>query len=197
MWVMAPDVVVSKLAEPGKGSWPPTFTRSGAPNPLANSYRTQDGRWLLLMMLQPDRYWADFCAAVERPDLATDERYADGVKRFHAREALIADLDAMFASRPLAHWRARLERQEGPWAPMQSALELHDDPQALANGYTRMVDGGDKGRFALVASPVQFDGCQPELAASPEMGQHTEEVLLERGLDWDALATLKKTGAIL
>jgi crotonobetainyl-CoA:carnitine CoA-transferase CaiB-like acyl-CoA transferase len=197
MWVMAPDVVVSKLVEPGQAGWPPVFTRTSVPNPLANSYKTQDGRWLLLMMLQPDRYWADFCAAIERPDLAADARFADGVQRFHNREALIADLDALFASKPLAHWRARLDRQEGPWAPLQSALELHEDPQTLANGYTRMVDGGDKGRFALVASPVQFDGARPELTASPEMGQHTEEVLLERGLDWDALAALKKSGAIL
>ena len=196
MWVMAPDIVASKLLETGKGGIP-SFTRGAAPNPLANSYRTQDGRWLLLMMLQPDRYWAGFCAAVERPDLLADERYADGVKRFQNRETLVADLDAMFAKQTLAGWRARLDRQEGPWAPMQTALELHDDPQTIANGYTRPVDGGDKGSFALVASPVQFDANSPPLSASPEMGQHTEEVLLEMGLSWDQLAALKKTGAIL
>jgi len=147
--------------------------------------------------LQPDRYWAGFCAAVERPDLLADERYADGAKRFQNRETLVADLDAMFATQTLAAWRTRLDRQEGPWAPMQTALELHDDPQTIANGYTRPVDGGDKGSFSLVASPVQFDGASPPLSASPEMGQHTEEVLLEMGLGWDQLAALKKTGAIL
>ncbi|RIL07466.1 MAG: formyl-CoA transferase [Proteobacteria bacterium] len=198
LWVMAPDVVASKLLERGDGGGGiPSFGRGAAPNPLANSYRTQDGRWLLLMMLQPDRYWAGFCEAIERPDLAADPRYADGRARFESREALIADLDATFASRPLPHWRARLDRQEGPWAPMQTARELHDDPQTHANGYVRPVDGGDKGVFDLVASPVQFDGARPALAASPEMGQNTEEVLLERGLDWDALAALKRVGAIL
>ncbi len=196
MWVMAPDIVASKLLETGKGGIP-SFTRGTAPNPLANSYKTKDGRWLLLMMLQPDRYWAGFCAAVERPDLLADARYADGTQRFQNRETLVADLDAMFAAEPLAAWRARLDRQEGPWAPMQTALELNDDPQAIANGYTRPVDGGDKGSFALVASPVQFDGNSPPLSPSPEMGQHTEEVLLEMGLSWDQLAALKKTGAIL
>lgn len=198
MWVMAPDIVVSKLLENSEqGGGFPAFTRASAPNPLANSYRTRDGRWLLLMMLQPDRYWAGFCEAVERADLARDARFTDGAARFQHREALIADLDAMFASQPLAHWRARLDRQEGPWGPLQTARELHDDPQVRANGYTTLVEGGDKGRFALVASPVRFDGGRPELAASPEMGQNTEEVLLERGFDWATLAELKKAGAIL
>jgi crotonobetainyl-CoA:carnitine CoA-transferase CaiB-like acyl-CoA transferase len=194
MWVMAPDIVASKLSGPGGI---PSFGRNAAPNPIANSYRTKDGRWLLLMMLQPDRYWTDFCAAVERPDLAADARYESGVARFQNREALVAELDAHFASRPLAEWRARLDRQEGPWAPMQTALELHDDAQTIANGYTRPVDGGDKGHFALVASPVQFDEISPPLGPSPEMGQHTEEVLLEMGLSWEELAALKGGGAIL
>jgi crotonobetainyl-CoA:carnitine CoA-transferase CaiB-like acyl-CoA transferase len=197
MWVLAPDIVASKLVAAGGQGGLPSFSRDAAPNPIGNSYKTQDGRWLLLMMLQPDRYWRDFCLAVERADLADDERYDTGVKRFQSRSALIAELDAMFASRPLSHWRERLERQDGPWAPMQTALELHDDEQTRANGYAQTVDGGDKGRFALVASPVQFDLEQPALAASPEMGQNTEEVLLERGLGWDELTALKKAGAIL
>src|SRR5690606_10957803 len=108
-----------------------------------------------------------------------------------------AELDRVFASRPLAAWRDRFATLAGPWAAMQSAAELHDDPQALANGYLRPVEGGDKGRFALVASPVQFDETQPELAPAPELGQHTEEVLLELGLDWDELAAHKRSGAIL
>jgi crotonobetainyl-CoA:carnitine CoA-transferase CaiB-like acyl-CoA transferase len=197
MWVLAPDIVAGKLLAAGGTGGIPSFGRDAAPNPIANSYRTADGRWLLLMMLQPDRYWADFCAAVERPDLAADARYESGALRFHNRQALIADLDAMFASRPLAHWRERLDRQEGPWAPMQTALELHEDPQTIANAYTQPVDGGDKGRFALVASPVQFDETPVPLGPSPEMGQDTETTLLELGLSWDELASLKKHGAIL
>jgi crotonobetainyl-CoA:carnitine CoA-transferase CaiB-like acyl-CoA transferase len=194
MWVMAPDVVASKLLGPGKGI--PSFGRGAAPNPIANSYRTADGRWLLLMMLQPDRYWTDFCTCVGRPDLAADPRYADGMKRFQNREACIAELDALFATRTLAEWRERFAGFDGPWAPMQTAAELHDDPQTVANGYVRLVQGGEKGRFALVADPVQFDETPLDLAPAPELGQHTEEVLLELGLSWDEIATHKQAGAI-
>ena len=196
MWVMAPDVVASKLVEPGRGI--PSFTRKSAPNPLANSYRTRDGRWLLLMMLQPDRYWADFCRHIDRPELAADPRYGDGMARFQNREALVPELDRVFAGRTLAEWRERFATLDGPWAPLQTALELHDDPQARANGYLRPVAGGAKGgSFALVASPVQFDEAPVDLEPAPELGQHTEEVLLELGLSWEELAAHKERGAIL
>jgi crotonobetainyl-CoA:carnitine CoA-transferase CaiB-like acyl-CoA transferase len=108
----------------------------------------------------------------------------------------VAELDALFATGTLAEWRERLAKLEGPWEPMQTAAELHDDPQTIANGYLRLVDGGDKGRFALVADPVQFDETPLELAPAPELGQHTEEVLLELGLSWDEIATHKQAGAI-
>jgi crotonobetainyl-CoA:carnitine CoA-transferase CaiB-like acyl-CoA transferase len=85
----------------------------------------------------------------------------------------------------------------GPWAPMQRPAEIHDDPQTVANGYLRKVDGGQKGSFDLVSSPVQFDERPPDLGPSPELGQHTEEVLLDLGLDWEEIAAHKKSGAIL
>jgi crotonobetainyl-CoA:carnitine CoA-transferase CaiB-like acyl-CoA transferase len=196
MWVLAPDIIASKLVDRSRGGMP-SFGRTSAPNPVGNSYLTKDGRWLLLMMLQADKHWADFCAHVDRPEWVGDERYRDSAARFRNREACIAELDEVFAARTLAEWRQKFATLEGPWAPMQSAEEIHDDPQTLANGYLREVDGGDKGRFKLVASPVEFDAAQPELGPSPEMGQHTEEVLLELGLSWDEIARHKEAGAIV
>jgi formyl-CoA transferase len=59
------------------------------------------------------------------------------------------------------------------------------------------VDGADKGHFKLVASPVQFDEQPIEIRGpSPEMGQNTEEVLLEMGVEWEEIARLKQAGAI-
>jgi crotonobetainyl-CoA:carnitine CoA-transferase CaiB-like acyl-CoA transferase len=194
MWVLAPDIVASKLLAPGKGM--PSFGRTSAPNPLANSYKTRDDRWLLLMMLQPDRYWADFCQHIERSDLATDERFADGTVRFQNREACVALLDGEFAKRTLSEWFEQFATLEGPWAPMQSASELHDDPQTTANGYLPNMQIGDR-QIRVVANPVQFDE-QPlgEVAPSPEMGQHTEEVLLELGLEWEEISRYKQAKAI-
>jgi len=195
MWVLAPDIVASKLVARGSGI--PRMDRRNAPNPAGNSYKTKDDRWLLLMMLQADKHWPDFCAHIDRPELSADERFADAASRFKNRAECIALLDAVFAERTLDEWKSKLATMEGPWAPMQSAEEIHDDPQTLANGYLCDVDGGEKGHFKLVASPVQFDELPPRLGPSPEMGQHTEEVLLELGLSWDDLLEHKRAGAIL
>ena len=146
------NIVASKLVEK-KGGGMPSFSRKSAPNPVGNSYRTKDKRWLLLMMLQADKHWADFCKHIDRTDMETDPRYVDSAARFKNREACIAELDELFATRTLAEWRDKLSPMEGPWAPMQTAEEIHDDPQTLANGYLREVDGGEKGIFKLVASP--------------------------------------------
>src|SRR5882724_8487464 len=74
MWVMSPDVVASELI--GQPMLP-IAPRPSRPNPTVNYYRTKDDRWLILVHLQPDRYWSDFCARLGRPELATDPRFAD------------------------------------------------------------------------------------------------------------------------
>jgi crotonobetainyl-CoA:carnitine CoA-transferase CaiB-like acyl-CoA transferase len=192
MWILAPDIVLTKLTDQEM----PVFGRTSAPNPIVNSYKTKDGRWVFLNMLQPDKFWPDFCTHIGRDDLITDERYATGMARFMNRDACVAELDAVFAQHTLDEWRAKLADVEGVWAPMQSAREVTNDPQALANGYLIDVDRGDGTSFTLVSSPVQFDEAPPALRPAPELAQHTEEVLLAQGFTWEDLARLKESGAI-
>jgi crotonobetainyl-CoA:carnitine CoA-transferase CaiB-like acyl-CoA transferase len=192
MWILAPDIVMTRLTDQEM----PVFKRTQAPNPIVNSYRTKDGRWLFLNMLQPDKFWADLCRHLGRDDLIADARFESGMARFVNRQECVAELERAFASRTLAEWRAALASVEGVWAPMQSAREVSDDPQALANGYLPVVDRGDGTTFTLVASPVQFDETSPGLRPAPDCGQHTEEVLLSLGLTWEQLAALKESGAI-
>ncbi len=196
MWVLSPDVVASALL-PDAPPQLPKFDRREAPNPGVNAYRTKDERWIMLVLLQTDRYWSDLCDRMGRPDLASDARFADTRSRFESRKLCIAEMDRTFASRTLAEWCQAFDGMEGPWAPMQTARELHDDRQMIANGYVQEVDGGERGRFSLVTSPVQFDEEPPELQRGPEMGEHTDEVLLELGLSWDDLLAHKAAGAIL
>jgi crotonobetainyl-CoA:carnitine CoA-transferase CaiB-like acyl-CoA transferase len=192
MWILAPDIVMTRLTEQEM----PSFDRTQSPNPIVNSYRTRDGRWLFLNMLQPDRFWPDLCRHIGREDLVTDERYASGMARFMNRKECVQELAQTFASRTLAEWREILAPVEGVWAPMQSAREVGNDPQAIANGYLPEVDRGDGTTFTLVASPVQFDETPPTLRPAPEAAQHTEEVLLSLGLTWEQIAELKTSGAI-
>jgi crotonobetainyl-CoA:carnitine CoA-transferase CaiB-like acyl-CoA transferase len=197
MWVMSPDIVASKLLPEGTPQlpWAPRTTRF---NPVVNNYKTKDERWLILVHLQADRYWADFCRRIGRPELIEDARFKDSRARFENRAACIAELDKTFAQKTLAEWRTAFEGMEGPWAPMQTPRELHDDRQAIANGYLQEVDGGARPRFTLVRSPAQFDGQRAELRRGPEMGEHTDEVLMEMlGLTMEQLLEHKASGTIL
>src|SRR5438128_5786272 len=117
MWIMAPDIIASKLL----GIDLPVSDRTQPPNPIVNSYRTRDGRWLFLNMLQPDRYWPDLCRRLGRPDLLADPRFADGRARFAHRTECVRELDAIFAPRTLAGWRRALADSERGWAPVQAA----------------------------------------------------------------------------
>ncbi len=175
----------------------PKFDRSASPNPLVGSYRTGDGRFITLMMLQSDRFWPDFCTHIGRPDLIDDPRFADGGARYANSKECVAIIDEVFASKTFTEWKEALATLAGVWSPGQMPSELVDDPQVGANGYLAKVERADGVSYDLVANPVQMDETADELVAAPEHGQHTEEILLELGLDWDQIIAHKEAGAIL
>ena len=194
MWMLSPDIVASKLFE---GMKTPSFNRASSPNPLVNVYKTKDGRFLTLIMLEADKFWPDLCRHIGRPELIDDPRFADAASRFENRAECVGLLDETFASATLDEWRERLATVAGVWAPVQTAREIHDDPQVAANGYIPQVDLGEGASIGLVANPVQFDEAPPALRRAPEHGEHTEEVLLEMGISWEEIAAYKESAAIL
>jgi crotonobetainyl-CoA:carnitine CoA-transferase CaiB-like acyl-CoA transferase len=194
MWNIAPDVIASYLL----GKDPREAVGIGAkmpPNPLVGIYTTGDKRMVMLNMLQGDRYWPAFCRALDREDLIDDPRYATFEARADHRAELGALIREAFASQPLAHWAQRLAREECVWTAVQTPLESAQDPQTVANGYLPTHPSAPEGR--LVASPVQYnDGMLEVRSGAPELGQHTEEVLQELGMDWDEISRLKEEGVI-
>ncbi len=111
-------------------------------------------------------------------------------------EALVQVLDAHFATKPMSDWAAAFDREDVWWAPVQSVPEALQDPAALANGVVVQVPDGE-GSVDMVATPVDFYGTPwSPRGMAPELGQHTEEVLLELGYEWEQIAALKEKGAI-
>jgi crotonobetainyl-CoA:carnitine CoA-transferase CaiB-like acyl-CoA transferase len=193
-WNLSPDVTSSKLYEKDPI---PKFDRKSVPNPLVGNYKTKDDRYITLMMLQGDKFFAEFCTVIGRPDLVTDERYAEPMNRFNNRVELIATLDEEFAAKTLAEWSEILENLSGAWGPVQSAYELHEDPDVIANGYIPTIMSMSGAPFAMPVNPVQFDEQQVVPPGAPEHGQHTEELLLEAGVAWEDIEKYKESGAIL
>ena len=192
MWQLAPDIDMSPDGETLLGGG-----REAPANPLVNSYKTKDDRWLQLIMLQADRDWPDFCEHIDRADLLEHPRFTNmQLRREHASEC-VRVLDEVFAERPLSEWRERFDTLRGAWTPIQTPREVHDDPQVIANGFLGDVAAADGSSFKLVSNPVQYDEEPYTLAPAPEHGQNTEEVLLELGLSWDDINAHKQSKAIL
>jgi formyl-CoA transferase len=193
MWTMGPDLAA---AAAGAGELP-RIDRRDAPNPIVNLYRTADDRWLNLVCLQADRFWGELCGLIGRPELADDDRFRDSAARYLNRAECIAELDKTFATRTLAEWQEILAEFSGVWSVAATFEEVCANPQVHANGYLPTVVGNDGRQFRLVAPPYQFDGVPAAPAGpAPELGQHTEEVLLEAGLDWDEISALRDSGAL-
>jgi crotonobetainyl-CoA:carnitine CoA-transferase CaiB-like acyl-CoA transferase len=195
MWQIQPDIVNAKLGD--EDTHPRAVDRYEVRNPLMLPYRTRDGRFVALMMLAPERYWADFCHAIGRPELVSDPRFATMDARDENARACVELLEAAFAARDLDEWQRALAGFAGEWATVQTPREVHDDPQVQANGYVVDVDVGNGVSIPLLPSPVQFDQRPGEPVRAPEHGEHTEAVLLELGVSWDEITALKRAGAIL
>lgn len=191
MWTLSSDVLAA--LQGGRPRSP--SGRDASPNPLVGSFRTSDGRHVQLVFLQGDRYWADLCELLGRPDLAADPRFADMAARRENRQACSAELDAEFGRRTLAQCKELLSAMDAPWAPMQAVEELLDDPQVVANGYIGTVSE-DGLEYRLPAVPVQIDEQPPPMRRAPEHGEHTEAVLLELGYTWDEIVALKDAGVL-
>jgi crotonobetainyl-CoA:carnitine CoA-transferase CaiB-like acyl-CoA transferase len=193
LWNASPHIVLSKLLGIPEL---PRRPREQTPNPITASYKTADGRTIQLVMLQSDRYWTRLCELFGRDDLSSDPRFVDAKARAEHRVACVAAVDAEFAKRTLKECEDLLNQQEGPWAVYRLPLEVFDDEQVQANGYVRTVKAGDGSEFDLVANPVQFDEQSPSLVRAPELGEHTEEVLLELGFTWDEMIEWKDRAII-
>lgn len=171
------------------GLTPPRHDRRAPRNPLWNQYRTRDDRWLFLVMIESDRYWAPFCRAIGRADLLADERFANAPSRYKSSAALVAILDEVFAARTLSEWQRDFADQPLIWAPVWTLAEAVHDPQARAAGVFTPVDHPTAGRYETVAPPIRMsDHPMRGERPAPALGADGPAVLREAGLDEDAIA---------
>jgi crotonobetainyl-CoA:carnitine CoA-transferase CaiB-like acyl-CoA transferase len=191
VWVLSPDITAALMY----GALLPSAGEMKAiPNPLVGNYLCKDGKWIVLMMLQAERFWPHFAETIGRPDLL--ERYATPEARQTHRQEISEELARHFTTRTRDEWAAVLRASECIWGPLQSPLDLPDDPQVQANGYLLQSPSAD-GSVTVCANPVQFGGAPPKVRrGAQEAGAQTEEVLLELGCSWEEIGRWKDEGVI-
>lgn len=182
------------------GSSLPRLSRKQAFNPLWNHYCCKDGKWIALAMLQSDRYWADFCRALGREDLTTDERFVDQQSRGHNSEAAVAVFDAVFETKPRDEWIQILRSSPSDFifTVVNSIDDLPDDPQVRANDYVIDFDHPQFGKTQVLGMPVSLSETPGQVRTpAPQFGQHTEEILLELlGYSWEQIGDLRSREVI-
>lgn len=175
--------------------------RAGNTHPSLAPYqdfRTHDGN--VLLAIGNDGQFARFCAAIGQGAWAQDERFATNTARVRHRAALLALMEPVLQTRTTAAWIALLEDKAVPCGPINTVAQAFDDPQVRARGIRVDLprDAGDGiARVATVASPMRLSATPVRYhRAPPALGQHTDEVLRELGLDAKAIAALREGKAV-
>jgi len=178
------------------GELPKRFPRAGF-SPFWNVYKGSDGRYFAMGMLL-NRGWHDICEVIGQPELEEDERFAGYDARVRDRAGeLIAIFDESFARRPAEEWVRLLCERNVFCARVQDYEQIASDPQVLANGYIVEVERPDGPPVRMVATPVQLSKTPARIRGlAPEIGQHTEELLVEAGYSWDEIESLRGEGVI-
>jgi crotonobetainyl-CoA:carnitine CoA-transferase CaiB-like acyl-CoA transferase len=135
-----------------------------------------------------------FYAVIGRPEL--EEQYPQLRYSNDEKKGLFPMIADALATKPTSAWCEVFDAAGVRCTPVRGQAEVMADPGAWANGYFTEVDGAD-GPVTVVAAPVHFSetpACPPSTA--PELGEHTEEILLELGYDAESVAHLREIGAV-
>ena len=156
--------------------------RTTMSNPAINNYVAGDGRRFWVVGIDGDRHWPPLARVAGHPEWIDDKRFATRRDRAANAPAIIAELDRIFASKPLDDWAEVFATEpDFFWAPVQSPEDLLSDPQFLASGALVDVPDGISST-TMVATPVDFHGTPwSPRGLAPAIGEHSVEILTELG----------------
>jgi len=173
-------------------------SRRAAPNPLWNTYPARD-RWIVLCLANTDANWRSLCGALGREELAIDPRFETAVKRRENAPPLVELLDSILGTRTASEWMERWRPLGIPASPVCTFADLARDPQAWDNRYLLEAYCEEVQRTVTIRGfPVHWSETPGSVVSlGPELGQHTEEILVDTlGYSWSEVAEFKERGII-
>jgi len=142
--------------------------------------------------------WKRFCEALGANSLLDHPEHQTGALRSKHRKALNERISAITKTKPAAHWLRLLNEAGVPSGPINTIDRTFAEPQVQHLGIARPVSHPRLGDIRVVGQPIHMSAApQPDrLRPTPELGEHTDEVLRELGLNQAAIADLRQRGAV-
>ncbi len=156
-------------------------------------FQTQDG-WIFVMAQLP-KFWQRLTETIGASHLATDPRFATTPARLENREALTAELDAIFRQQPTANWVARLGGI-CPVAPVNDLAQALDNPFIRGRQMVATVSHPERDALHVLASPTLIDGERLPVRAAPALGADTAALLAEIGFTPEEAESLKAANIV-
>jgi crotonobetainyl-CoA:carnitine CoA-transferase CaiB-like acyl-CoA transferase len=188
VWTIGPDLAYTSMTGTQLDS-------SGViRSPLTHTYRTSDGYFVMLMMINEDRYWTTATDALGMTELG--QKYADPVERRAVWPELKAPFEEAIARLSRDEIRTRLSEGSCIFSFFATPSEVLADQAVLDNGYLMQHPNYDS--LKIAASPVQFENQFPQIRrGAPKLGEHSKELLEELGYSSDDIADLLSGGTVV
>ncbi|MEV4610776.1 CoA transferase [Neorhizobium sp. LMR1-1-1.1] len=187
---------VSIQAALADARFPPMHDRTHPASAAMNVYRAADGTWFVLV-LTADKLPA-VAETIGRPDLLTDPRFANSEQLMAHMSELTFIFDEVFGAKPMEHWHSVFAGLSVTFGEVRGPQEVVKDPQLRANDIVVPIEGAGDKVTSTVSSPIKVhDVAKVQAKSAPGLGEHTDEILAELGIDPATVATLRADGAIL
>jgi len=169
----------------------------GSAHPLNAPYqafKTADG-WINIGAAN-QKNWERLAAILDHAEFGSDPRFLTNDTRMANRQALEAELNAVFQTKPTDAWLEILEEGGLPAGPVLSIGEMHQDPQALAREMIVETRHPVAGRVKSIGLPVKFSDTPGGVREpAPVLGEHSREILAEAGFSEAEIERMIKEGA--
>lgn len=173
-------------------------TRRGNDHPSVAPYQTLRARdgWINLGVAN-DSLWARYCAAVERPDLRDDPRFATAPARVEHRQALIPIIEALTAARTVREWMDLLGAAGVPCGRIRNVAEVCTNPQLVERGKVVERPHPTAGAVRMIGQPIELSDTPARIeTAPPLLGEQTDDVLREAGYSATEILAFRAAGVV-